>query len=139
MDYGLDQLLGTNEAAVKVRLLPETAVVYAAIRIPDIYLGKWVNLAMEIRPRPGALNIEQAWVGRLRVPGPVVQWAANHAHARFMDMPRYARAISLMAQVQTVSIDTGHVFLQFQWDPLMLATLTDETKNRCFLWSIRNG
>lgn len=132
MGYGLARFIDEKRVAAKVHLLPDTAVVYATIQIPDIFLGKWINLAMAIRPRPGVLNIAQARVGRIRIPSPVTRWAANHVHARLMDMPRYAHAISLLQQIQTVDINNDHVFLQFQWDPLMMTTLTDEAKKQLF-------
>lgn len=130
--YGLAELIDTRPVAAKVHLLPETAVIYATIQIPDLILGKWINLAMATRPRPDSLNIEQVQVGHLRVPPFIVQWAAPHIHAKLMEMPRYARAISLAREIQTVNIDNGHLFLQFQWDPLMLADLTDEARRQMF-------
>ncbi len=132
MAYGLAQFIDIKRVAVMVHLVPKTAVVYATIQFPGLFLGKWINLAMAISPRPGALNIQQVWVGRLRVPDIVVQWAANHAHARFMDIPKYTQAISLIQQIQTVDINTGHAFLQFQWDPLMLASLSEAAKKQMF-------
>jgi len=132
MGYGIARVMDEKKVAVKVHLLTNIAVIYATIQIPDILLGKWVNLVMAVHPGPDALTIEKAQIGRLRMPSFIVQRAAAHIHARLMDTPGYAGIISLIQQIQAVTIDEDCLFVQFQWDPLMLAALTDEARQQMF-------
>ncbi len=132
MGYGIARVMDEKKVAVKVHLLTNIAVIYATIQIPDILLGKWINLAMAVHPGPDVLTIEQAQIGRLRMPSFVVQRASAHIHARLMDTPGYAGIISLIQQIQAVTIDEDRLFVQFRWDPLMLAALTDEARQQMF-------
>jgi hypothetical protein len=132
ISYGLTQFADAEKLAFQAHLFPETAVVYASIQVLDIFPIKWINLAAAVHLQPGKLKIQQLRVGRIRVPDPIVQWMADLIHARGMDSPRYAHAISVAQQIQTLDIDKDRLTLEFQWNPLILATLTGEAKKQLF-------
>jgi hypothetical protein len=130
--YGLTRAVGTGGPGAEIHLFQGVAIVYATIQLPDNFLGKWVNVAMVVKPHPDVMEIRRVQVGGLPIPAPLAQWLAGHAHTRLMNVSRYADFMALAKKVQAIDIDTDRLALNFQWDPDLAATLAAEAKKQAF-------
>jgi hypothetical protein len=120
LNYGLNQLRG---GAATVELDDGLAELVLTTRLPDNFLGNYLNLQLSMSQWGDQLSIERLKVGAVTIPSWMADSTMRFAHQQLHRVPEYAAAVDA---INGYSVSPGQLNVVYQWQP----DLAEQISNR---------
>ena len=118
LDYSVTRTLNVNS---RVELDPGSATVSMTYPLPEKYSGNYLNALARLSPGEGELHIDSLQVGRLQLPGWLVNPVLQLFHTILL---KYSSEYREMLQtIEELRLDGDQLVLVYQWQPELAAQL----------------
>jgi hypothetical protein len=101
-------------------LIPGGAQITASLRVPDNPFGHYLNVSVDLIAPAGHIEVTQAQIGDLPLPGALANLAAHLAHRLLMRDAVYA---ALANSVYHIEFSEDRATLDYLWQPVLLAQI----------------
>lgn len=118
LDYSVTRTLNVNS---RVELDPGSATVSMTYPLPEKYSGNYLNAAARLSQGEGELRIDSLQLGRLQLPGWLVNPVLQLFHTILL---KYSSEYREMLQtIEELRLDGDQLVLVYQWQPELAAQL----------------
>jgi len=117
--YALSQVRG---GGARVSLQEGLADVTISARLPDNFLGNYLNVQLTVSQWGDALAVEKLRLGGITIPRTVADRLLRYTHERLQQAPEYVAALDA---VNGYSIASNRINLVYHWRPGLVQQVSD--------------
>lgn len=118
LDYSVTRTLNVN---LRVELDPDSATVSMTYPLPEKYSGHYLNAVARLSQGNGELSIDSLQVGRLRLPGWLVNPVLQLFHTNLLKYSGEYREV--LQTIGELRLDGDQLVLVYRWQPQLAAQL----------------
>lgn len=119
IDLGIEYLLSrlplVTRAVARTELAAGHAAVEASIPMPGNPLGEYCNLSARLRPAARGVAVDALRIGRVAIPGWLLDRALEFADGRAQGIAGYREASDVARAISEVDFQPGRVAFVMQW------------------------
>lgn len=121
--YALSQFHG---GGARVDLTNNLADAGISIRLPDNFLGEFLNVQAAVSQSGANLTVENLRIGGVNMPGAFIDPVVQFAHEQLQNLPEY---VAVLDAVNGYSISPGQLNIVYQWQPDLIEQISDRGRD----------
>ena len=118
LNYSLARTLGINS---RVDLYPASVGVSLTYRLPEKYSGNYVNASARFSPTADSMRIDSFEIGRLSIPGWLLNPVLRFLHAHMLE--EFAEYRAVLQAIGEIRVNEEQLVVVYQWQPELAARL----------------
>jgi hypothetical protein len=128
VDYAISQGLATDHVFADIQLKNHHAQIDMTIILPATPMGEYLNLRMTMKSAEKQVSILSLQVGKIRVPGWMVNPVIRFIHSKGMALKAYHEVFESMDAVQSILIQNKTLHMVYEWNPDQIKRLKERSK-----------
>ncbi|MBA3011420.1 MAG: hypothetical protein KKF12_05050 [Proteobacteria bacterium] len=128
LEYGVSKGMGIQSFVSRVKLSPGLLTATVTLKIPENFLGNYINLSVMVKERGGLLGIYAIKIGRILIPEAIAKPLLAGLHQFFLHLGPYENLYKTRKGIKQIFINGTPPMLRYELTPMAAENLKTQIK-----------